>query len=174
MKPCLYILCGLPFAGKSTLAHALVEQFGFVHIDMDQINKERGFGITGNTSISAEDWAVTYEESYKRTEEALASGKTVIHDSVNFTRVQRDTLRTIARAHNIPATVIYVDTPREIAKKRWQHNRMIKGRNDVRDEDFAEVADNFQAPTEDERVLYFDQSMPSRDWIDTHFSQVKR
>ena len=36
-EPTLYILCGLPFAGKTTLAKELVKHFGFVHIDIDQI-----------------------------------------------------------------------------------------------------------------------------------------
>jgi broad-specificity NMP kinase len=31
-EPTLYILCGLPFAGKTTLAKELVKHFGFVHI----------------------------------------------------------------------------------------------------------------------------------------------
>jgi adenylate kinase family enzyme len=38
----LYILCGLPFAGKTTLAKELVKRFGFVHIGIDQINTNFG------------------------------------------------------------------------------------------------------------------------------------
>jgi predicted ATPase len=33
-KPTLYILCGLPFSGKTTLARALADRCGFVHTEV--------------------------------------------------------------------------------------------------------------------------------------------
>lgn len=168
-KPTLFILCGLPFSGKTTLAKELVKRFGFVRIDLDQINAERRLGSKSNDEISAEDWKITYDESYKRVDMALAQGQTVINDTANFTREQRDKLRKIANNHNIKTKIIYVNVPVKLACKRWQDNRNTKVRYDVRDEDFAEVADNFQAPTTGENVIYYDQTMTLDEWIKKYF-----
>lgn len=170
-KPMLYILCGLPFSGKTTLAKELVKRFGFIRVDLDQINTERGLGSKSNDDISDEDWKITYDESYKRVERVLAQGKIVINDTANFTRKQRDKLRTIATNHNITTKVIYVNVPNETARKRWQENRITKQRYDVRDEGFAEVADNFQVPTKEENVIFYDQTVPLDEWIEKNFKQ---
>lgn len=37
---CLYILCGLPFAGKTTLTRALERKLGFALVELDAINLE--------------------------------------------------------------------------------------------------------------------------------------
>ncbi len=62
--------------------------------------------------------------------------------------------------------MIYVNVPDSVARKRWQENRSTKIRYDVKDEDFAEVADNFQKPTEDENVIYYDQTIQLEKWIE--------
>ncbi len=80
-KQRLYILCGLPFSGKSTLAKELVRQFGWVRVDLDQINSERGLGGLGNDDISNNDWRITYQMSYDAVDKALKEGKTVINDT---------------------------------------------------------------------------------------------
>lgn len=162
----LYILCGLPFSGKTTLAKALVKKLGFVRIDLDQINAERGLGELGNEEITDSQWRETYAESYRRVDKALTDGKTVINDTANFTREQRDKLRVIADNHSVPSRVIYVEVPDSLARKRWLDNRVTKKRYDVRDEDFAEVVDNFQTPSEDENLIVYDQSISVDEWID--------
>lgn len=164
-KTILLIFCGLPFAGKTTLANELVKRFGFVRIDLDEINGERGLGGLSNDEISNEDWQETYQISYERTEHLLREGKTVINDTANFTREQRDKLRAIARKVGVDSIVIYVNVPESVARQRWQNNRLTKLRYDLRDEDFAEVADNFQHPTEDENILQYDQTTSVNEWI---------
>ena len=165
----LYILCGLPFAGKTTLAKELVKRCGFVRVDLDEINSERGLGGLGNNDLSDKDWKITYQESYHRVDKALQQGQTVINDTANFTKEQRDKLRVIAQKYGIPTKVIYVNISDHLARNRWQDNRLTKARYDVKDEDFAEVADNFQIPTADENIIYYDQTIPLEKWIDRNF-----
>ena len=149
-KPYLCILCGLPFSGKTTLAKELVKKYDWVRVDLDQINSERELGGLANV------------------DKALAQEKTVINDTANFTREQRDKLRLIAKKYNIPSKVIYINIPEDEARRRWQENRISKIRYDVKDEDFAEVADNFQPPAEDENVVYYDQAIPLEVWINKY------
>lgn len=169
MKNRLYILCGLPFAGKTTLAKELVKCFGFVRIDLDEINSERGLGGLRNDEISDEEWKETYRISYERTEQYLREGRTVVNDTANFTKDQRDKLRAIADRAGVDSIVIYVNIPDSVARQRWLNNRVTKERYDVRNEDFAEVADNFQPPTTDEHVIFYDGSLSIELWIQKHF-----
>ena len=52
----LYILCGIPFSGKTTLANKVVEMLGFKRIDLDEI-KFKIFGpkIT-DSQIDQDGW----------------------------------------------------------------------------------------------------------------------
>lgn len=159
----LLILCGLPFAGKTTLARELARAHGFAHVALDAINEERGVWdpVRG---LSPEQWAETYAESYRRLDRLLAEGRPVVYDATNFTRAPRDRPRAIAARHGAPANVLYVAVLEAEARRRWQHNRATGRRYDVRDEDFVTVADNFEPPVEDEAVIRYDGSLPLEEW----------
>ena len=155
--PCLHILCGLSFAGKSTLARQLVgwSQGKLALVTLDAINGERGLGLDGRRIPPAE-WDITYAEAYQRISALLAEGRSVIFDAVSFTRSQRDELRALAALSGAATQVIYVTTPEAIARERLHRNRASRARADVRDDDFALVVDNFEPPDPDESPLLYD------------------
>ena len=165
----LYILCGLPFSGKTTLAGELVSRLGVSHVAIDDINNERGIW-DDETGLSPEEWANTYQEAYRRIGSLLSQKKSVVDDSVNFTRELRDRLRAIAECYGADATVIYVDIPLAEVRRRWLENRQTGMRADVRDSDFANVVEHFEVPTEDENVLRYDGTISAVEWIDLTFS----
>ena len=166
--PCrLYILCGLPFAGKSSLARALAARLVLTNIAIDAINDERGLGH-GAAPISPEEWDGTYAEAFRRLDAALMAGGSVIFDAASFTRRQRDDLRQIAARHNACARVLWVDVPAAVATARWRRNRETGERYDVRDDDFAQVVERFEPPAPDEDALRYDQSLPLDVWIERH------
>lgn len=160
----LYILCGLPFAGKSTLATELAGRFGWAIISIDAINHERGLGLNGEPMM-LERWDETYAEAYHRLSEALSTGATVIFDAVSYTRMQRDDLRAIAAAQGASACVIYLDVPGDICRHRWRANRKTGARFDVRDEDFENAVAAFEPPTADEQPIIYDPSDAVNDWV---------
>lgn len=161
----VYILCGLPFAGKTTLAKALEERLGFARVDMDEINTDRGVGLHGE-AISQEDWDRTYAESYRQLDQLLQSGQSVLFDAANFTKAQRNYLREIAAQHGASTQVLYLDVSESEAKQRWLLNRITHRRYDVRDDDFAYVVTYFDEPTPDEHVLRYHPSQPVNEWIE--------
>lgn len=57
--------CGLPVAGKSSLAAAQRSVYGYGVIARDAINHERGLGINA-APIDARQWDETYAEGYRR------------------------------------------------------------------------------------------------------------
>lgn len=168
-KPWLYILCGLPFAGKSTLAKELVKRFGFVYIDIDQINTNFGVGLCG-APISPEEWEKSYAAAYKWLRDALDSGQSVLFEGANFTKELRDRLRAIADVRVAASRVIYVDISESKARERLHYNRVTRQRSEVRDDNFALVATYFELPTVEEQVIYYHQSKPLNEWIRQNFN----
>ncbi len=108
-KPTLYILCGLPFSGKSRLARELSQRFGFPIVSIDTIRENRGFSWEENEKVTIEDWKSIFEESYQVTLSLLRSGKNVLYDSANQDRVSRDKLRSLVAEGGFPTKVIFLD-----------------------------------------------------------------
>ena len=167
-EPRLYILCGLPYAGKTTLAKELVKRFGFVYIDIDQINTNFDVGLVG-APISPEAWKRTYTEAYKQLKDALGAGQSVLFEGASYTKELRDQLRTIAFEREGVSQVIYVDISESEARQRLHSNRITQHRHDVHDDNFAIVANHFEPPAQEEQVLYFLQSEPLEEWILQNF-----
>jgi predicted kinase len=171
LSPILILLCGLSFAGKTTLAKALAQQLGWRYISLDAINTERGVGLDGQ-AIPVEQWEQTYAEAYRRVAETLRDQRSVIYDETNFARRQRDALRGIAAGCNATTVVVYVATSAEEARRRWQRNRMTQQRGDVRDDDFAYVIQHFEPPGDDEATIVCDPQHSLEEWIEQITSHV--
>ncbi len=169
-EPYLYIVCGLPFAGKTTLARELESIAGIHRVAIDDINTERGIW-DDQTGLSSEEWTKTYQEAYRRIGVLLKQGLSVVDDSANFTKEQRKHLHTLAASYHAQSRVIYVSTPAGVACQRWQANRQSMWRTDVRDSDFAHVLENFEPPTADEYWLRYDGSLSAENWVRLVFLQ---
>ncbi len=161
--PRLVVLCGLPFAGKSTLARALAPTLGAVHLELDAVNSERGLGRDG-VPISRAQWVATYREGRRRLEDHLAAGRTVVYDAVTFRWAHREQLRRVARRHGADGVVVWVATPVAEIGRRRRANRERPTRRDVRPEDFALVARGFEPPRPEEAALVYDGTVPPDRW----------
>lgn len=145
----LYIMCGLPFAGKSTTARALASLSDAEIVEIDAINAELDWGTP---PFTPDQWARSYAEAYGRVRAALAEGRNVIFDATNHSRAQRDAARQLASESGVAATVVHVPVDRREAERRLMENRRTRVRPDVTDADFALVADGFEPPDEWETV----------------------
>lgn len=167
----LYIFCGIPFSGKSTLTKELARQKGFVRIDLDEVK----FDLYGNDALDADlrqkDWDKIYQEMYKRIETALKAGKTVTHDTGNFTKYERGLVRSIADKLGIETVTVYVDTPVDIARQRLVANRTTNHRFNITDKEFQGVVDEMEIPGTDEHTVKYDSGTPVNAWINEYFTK---
>ncbi len=164
MVPAVYIMCGIPFSGKSTLADRLSVQCGWTHVHVDDIKRKLIDPDDGD--ITEEQWLKVFAESHVRVADSLKRGQTVVHDATNFTRAVRGQIRAIAHEFGSDAHVIYVDMSIEKANRRRIGNRSLQSRHQVSDADFIEVTSGMEPPTEDESVLIFDGSLDVTTWIE--------
>lgn len=154
-KPTLYLFVGYPGAGKTTIAKIIAAKSGAEHLWADQ---ERHQMFSNPTHSEAESLAL-YDHLNQRADSLLTDGHGVIYDTNFNFRADRQKLRDIAARHDALVRVIWVSTPKEVAKQRavGQHT---DGRNGysvtMTDEQFETIAAKLEAPTEDENYLKID------------------
>ncbi len=149
----LFVLCGLPYAGKSFVAKELQNHTDIVCVSIDKIFQERGFNWNTNLLPNAEEWQGIFNDSYEETREALDQGKNVLYDSTNQTIASRDKLREVATSVGRTSCVIYMQTPVRTVWERWEENLKNPTRSVVSRELVRTTIDMFEAPTESENVL---------------------
>ena len=113
----LFLICGLPGSGKTTLARRLERERHALRLTPDEwIAKLFGTDLTPPTldwcrdPVEAVQWGVA--------ERALQLGVNVILDFGFWSRVERDDFRARARALGADAEVHFLDVPRAVLSER--------------------------------------------------------
>lgn len=163
-KPILYIMCGLPFSGKSTLARKISEIKGNKIVEIDEIKTNHGLRDEWQT-VKPEEWQKIFAESFEQVKNELSSGKSVVHDSANQTLYSRNQLRDIAKECDRESRVIFIEISQEDARARWQHNKNNPTRMDLPEWAFNAAVSNYEIPTNEPDVLVYEQSDDPEEWI---------
>lgn len=112
---------GIPGSGKTTLLKNLSQKYGYVYICPDDIRSE----ILGNALDQSRNNDV-WKEAYKRLEDELSKGNTVVFDATMAN--QRDRKIFIENAKKFGAQKIqgvYLDIPIEIARERNENRERV-------------------------------------------------
>lgn len=153
-KPILYIMCGVGFSGKSTLAKQIAEHTGASLVSQDALffEKEKALNLDQD---SDEHWRMLLDMCLERIKENLKAGKSVVFDNTNTRFEHREELREIAKSVGAETKVIFLDTPIEIQKERQQNNLKTGERHDVKQEYLDQAIAELEIPTQDENTLSF-------------------
>ena len=163
-RPRMFILTGISFSGKSSLARAVSKALDVPVIDPDGIAHESGLGLNGEF-LSDAQWAVFHGEAEARAARLLEAGNSLVYDTTAFNRRQRQGLRDLAGRHNAEAVLIWASTSREEARRRWARNNETRERFIVHAEDFDMVADHFEPPGDDEPHMTYDGTQDPAHWF---------
>lgn len=166
-RPKLFVLCGLPFAGKSTLARMLEERFGLVRIEIDA-----SLVPGSNGEFGERQWRIAVQRSFRALHLALNRGDSVVWDSASLTRLQRGRIRATGERYGAEIALIHVATPETERRRRKTANLDSRNRLDVPDKDFEEAQRAFEPPTDDERALIFDGIEPMDEWNDREIAPL--
>jgi predicted kinase len=162
--PTLYTLCGLPFAGKSSLGRALAAHTGSAIVSFDDLYGERGDERT-RTADTLAVWQAIRDLAAGQIRSLLRRGTSVVYDNTNFRSAHREALRAAAAEVGARAIVIYVNTPLEVIAARRAANRRERQRDDITDADLATVMGRWEEPQEAEKVREFRPGMDMATWL---------
>lgn len=159
----LYIMTGLPYAGKTVLRKALVQRLHFEAVSVDEIMNERDMWREGHPT--QEDWNAAYTEAYRRIEDALRQGETVIFDCANLPYHERANARAIAEKLGVQSILIYINTSKDEIIKRRSRNVETKLRGHLNDEMMSRAFMLFEEPTKEERPILYYQHFNLDEWM---------
>ena len=124
----LYLLRGLPGAGKSTVAKAMAEALDFDHYEMDMARH-----VNGKYIYRPEDTPRCHRWCYNRTKASLRKGRGVIVSNTFVRRYHLNAYTSLALALKVPFAILHVqgqnfgslhDVPEEQMKRMrnaWSH-----------------------------------------------------
>lgn len=118
---------GLPGSGKSVAAQMIAERLQARLLRSDVIRKE----LFPQPQYAPEEGQVTYQEMFRRTEEILAAGVSVVLDATFYSRSSRKRTADIARQHGARWLFVLVTAPEDVIRER-----IARRRGDPSDADF--------------------------------------
>jgi len=143
----LIIICGLPGAGKTTLARRLQTRVRAVRFAPDEWMHDLALSIWDEAMrarIEALQW--------KLTQELLLAGVNVIIEWGTWGRSERDALRVGARQLGAAVELHYLFAPPDVLFDRIQHRGLENP--PIQREALNRWFEQFQAPTPEEMALY--------------------
>jgi len=165
----LYLLCGMPFSGKTTLAKSVSEHLHCPYISLDEINEQRG--MKGGDGIPVEEWEKTHSIAINVLYELMPTEQDIVLDDTSCFRWLRDRYRTIGNQYSYQTIIVYLDIPLLEIRKRMQENEKTKVRLSVRQDIIEVMAKTFEQPQVDEIAVRYTLGQSIQEWITSHFAQ---
>ena len=159
----LYLLCGMPFSGKTTLAKAVLKYLDSAYISLDEINESRG--LFGGMGISVEEWETTHAIARSRLKDIMPSQQDIVLDDTSCLRWLRDRWRSLGQQHGYQTVIIYLNVPIAEIKRRIAENETIKARQEIRQEIVDEMVTSFEPPQADEIAISYSPSQNPKGFI---------
>ena len=163
----LYLMCGMPFSGKTTLGKSIAGYLDVPYISLDEINEARG--LFGGDGIPVEEWEKTHFLAMQQTAKLIKSEVDIILDDTNCFRWLRDRFKNFASQHGYQTVVIFLDIPLATIKKRMEQNTITQVRHNVRRDIVEEMTKTFEPPQSDEKVIKYRANQSVEEWIAEHF-----
>jgi predicted kinase len=163
----LYLLCGMPFSGKTTLGKSVAQYLNAPYISLDEINEARD--LFGGEGIPVEEWEKTHYLAIEQLQNLMLSQQNIILDDTNCFRWLRDRFRNCGAQYGYQTTLIFLNVPFTEIKQRIAANSQNPTRNKVKQEIIEEMNQTFESPQADERTINYSPEQSIKEWIGQYF-----
>lgn len=161
--PILFLICGAPFSGKTTLAKGIVELKKYSYVGLDELLKKKGFDLS--KKIPMEEWEKVHQESFRLLRSLMNKKETIVLDDTLYLKKLRNRFRKIAESFNYQIVTIYLNIPIETLEERRKKILTTNERHYPKDEEFYNVIHNFETPGVDENTIVYDGIQEMDEWI---------
>ncbi|MEY9967065.1 putative kinase [Streptacidiphilus sp. MAP12-16] len=150
-EPRLILLCGLPGAGKTTLAKRMAEEIPAVRLCPDEWMARLGIDLL---NAAARDQLEG--QLWEHAQELFRLGQTVILEFGFWDRAERDEKRLAARALRVPVELHYLAVPLDELFRRVtaRYRECPSGTVPISRNMLEEHAKHFETPGPEERDLF--------------------
>jgi predicted kinase len=168
----LYLMLGIPGAGKTTASKIIADATGASHIWADQVRRT----IHTVPSYTQSENDELYAKLNKTADKLLGQGESVIFDTAFNHYEDRQKLQAIADKHGANTLVVWVKASSELAKQRAQnshnhiHTRLL---GDMTDEHFLALRDKLEEPKDTEKTLILDGTKLSKAYVLKSLNQAQ-
>lgn len=155
-KPRLYLLLGVPGAGKTTAAKVLAELTGATRLSSDEVRLK----MFPKPSFSQAEHNQLYEALNTQADELLRQGKSVIYDANLNRRQHRLEKYAIGRKAGAEVRLLWVQVPEGLAKQRATDpsRHPLIPPNETAGQMFDRIAGVIEPPQADELAIKVDGS----------------
>ena len=157
-SPLFVAMCGIPFAGKTSLAQEIAARGGMALLGVDAAVRDGEIDI-GADGLRGFGWARAIASTFREARARLEAGESVVFDHANHTRLARDRCRRLAAASGARFAGVWVATDVETARARQMANRERPARPDVPDASFRQIVTEVEPPTAAPDVIRWQPGM---------------
>jgi len=115
-EPSLVVVCGLPGAGKTTVAGVAADRLGARRLRTDVVRKE----LFPDPDYTDEEADAVYGELLDRAGEGLAAGRPVVLDGTFHEAEYRDRAAAAAAEHGAAVALVRVTCDRAVVRERMR------------------------------------------------------
>lgn len=170
-KKLLYLMVGIPGAGKTSAATLIADITGATHIWADHERRT----IHSQPTYSQQENDELYALLNSRADELLRSNQSVVFDTAFNHYSDRQKLRAIAMQNNADAIIVWVQAPKDVAKDRAlnaHHHTHTRVLGNMTDDHFGNLSDKLEEPRDDEHTVILDGTKLSKAYVAEKLSAI--
>ncbi|MBD3275001.1 MAG: AAA family ATPase [Candidatus Marinimicrobia bacterium] len=169
--PKIYIFCGLPASGKTTLAERMSKFFDTDRISSDGTRREIADMISAEPGVQEPGEGI-YREGMKnrvygrmaeKTLEQLREGKSVVLDASFSNKRWRDMIRQLADKEEAKYLFIECKAPQDHLKERLKSREKKETLSDARIQHLESIRNDFENFSESEQIIQIDTTQKIKD-----------
>jgi predicted kinase len=152
ISPTLFIMCGLPYSGKTFFSKRFSAANGYRLVSIDEVRESLGF-FWGTNDTDSQNWQEVFRVVDELIVSTLKQGESVVYDSANQDEASRSQYRKLAESLGCISKIVFIDTRMEVIQERRLDNQGNLVRAHIPQEHFESAIQTFEPPNDADVII---------------------